>query len=986
MVFFLLSDMHEIVLFKLLLLITSTSLGFGLTLGPDLVAQATKNRTGRILSTLIPVSIEDEDENNYGPVVAQLEECPTSKCTCEKNLNINEPVINCKGKRLQNIPVFTPVQKIYHEIDFSYGNYIKTLPNDAFKNLQVKHINLLKNELTADIQPRAFAGLTLYLEGLKIEGNGGIPIPFDKLTNLTNLKRLHVENFQQNSADENAFFENFPRLEELKMCDIHQLKVDETTFAGKLPNLFHLEFSNVYMDTIPVLSLQHLTGLQSLHIKNNNRLTTVHNDSFESLRNLRELILSYNLALENIEIDAFSEISKSLTTLHLGSNNLNPSALRSLSFQNWPQLTHLTLSYNNRLSPLQESVFKNMGSLEYLYLQEVGLKRLDQSLMNGLINILAIQLGYNQIEIIADRTFVNSRKLLELHLTSQSIGDLSTAMEMNPNSFIGVENSLQVLDFTETPIDSDSLWASLESLVELQELKLRKTGVNKIPDSAFLRNTKLRLLDLQENDLSDLPMAAFKGLQHNLNEVLLDKNKLSTISECAFKNFSLLTRIGLRENPLACDCKLVWLHRFLHAKLTDQYMYYKHGYKCSTPTSYADELLYDIPESVLCSNVIEEDCSDLDKTTLKPTDKTVTTKGTTLSPSYRLTLSIPSRTQNTLTIGWTAEPKSSITGYRLWYYPTTDPDFKQRFNKHREDSFHVADNLETGTFYKVCIEAEIDNVLDENGIACQLTQTLGGATSEPRKGDEDNNNRQVMTGVVIASVAAIILLCVGVCAFIRYKYKFQQLQQVPFALSPGMAGAARIQCGDDMMVCTVPNEYVSAQSIALAQQYRHSPRMIHRQFGVDADENPYNPYNRIKIRRNPYENDDEMTDEEVGFNKSQEVLFKPDLGERHSAPSRLDAAELLNEEDRNSRPLPATPTELQETGKTKARSNTLQVKRNRKKDKQIKVQDKRSKGKDKPTKPVKSSQENLDLDSSDENEDRITLGKDPAYSKANKES
>lgn len=928
----------------------------------NLVTMETTNRTGIILqSTVDAVTSPPVDEGD--PRVESVTECPTDACSCVRGAN-TEPVINCKWKTLQSIPTFKAVNMIYYEIDFSEGNYIKSLPNDAFKNLKVKNINLLKNELTADIEPRAFDGLALYLEGLKIQGNGKIPIPFDRLSNLTNLKQLHIQEFQQSNASENSYFSSFPRLETLSLLDIHTLELDASTFDGNLPNLLHLELSNVYIDTIPVSSLRHLTGLQYLSIKNNNRLRVVFNNSFENLRNLKELSLSYNLDLEQIDSDAFFGISRSLTTLHLGSNNLNSNALQALSSQSWPRLTHLTLSYNPNLSPITGSVFTNMGSLQYLYMEQIGLKTVDQSLLQGLNNIFALNLGYNNIEAIADRAFVNTKMLSELHLHYQKIGTVSNKLSLNPNTFAGIQSSLKHLDLEATPLQTETFWEALKTLTELQSLTLRKTGVSTIPASAFHANNQLSQIDLQDNTIQDLPIAAFNGLESSLKEIQLENNQLTSISECIFRNFTRLNEIGLRGNLLDCGCKLVWLHRFLHEKLTDEFMYRKDDYVCST----SNTLLYDIPEDTLCSNIVTEDCSQIVQTTT--TKVTSKPSITTPSSSYILKLSIPSRTSHSITLGWVVNglSRSSVTGYKIDYYPTTDKLYLLQVIKHREDTFHVLENLQPGTFYDVCISVEIDNVWDSNSRVCQTTQTLADGSSKPQP-ETDNNNNNIIIGAVIATVVVVILISVGVCAVVKYKYRLQQLQQIPFTMN--QRGVPPMFYGDEMTICAIPNEYVSAHGNQMGHPYARSPRMIHRQFGVDPDDSPYNTYHRIKIRRNPYENDDEgTTDEEVGMNNSQEILCKPDLVGRHSAPSRLDAVDLLKESERNSRPLPATPGDKTDDERTKARSHTLQARPGKKRHKKVQPE-----GKPNNREPEQTED--------DDNDDTIVLGKDPIYSRAN---
>uniref|UniRef100_T1H421 LRRCT domain-containing protein n=1 Tax=Megaselia scalaris TaxID=36166 RepID=T1H421_MEGSC len=55
---------------------------------------------------------------------------------------------------------------------------------------------------------------------------------------------------------------------------------------------------------------------------------------------------------------------------------------------------------------------------------------------------------------------------------------------------------------------------------------------------------------------------AFKGLS-NLEILTLNNNNLTTMPHNVFNGLGRLRALRLSENPLACDCHLSWLSRFL---------------------------------------------------------------------------------------------------------------------------------------------------------------------------------------------------------------------------------------------------------------------------------------------------------------------------------------------------------------------------------------------------------------------------------------
>lgn len=902
--------------------------------------------------------------------IAASQSCPTDKCTCTFTTHERKPYLDCTFNQLEEIPLFQKVDTIFEAIDFK-GNSIRTIRNNAFVNLSVNRIDLLENRLDLGIEPQAFSGLKLFLGELKIEGNGIIPLPFDKMTNLTNLRLLTVKNFRQNNPSEIAYFQHFDNLQTLQMIDINMLSLDSNTFQNKLQHLEFLNLQNVYISSIPSSSLQHLTRLQTLYIKQNDRLTNIANRAFEPLFNLKNLSIVHNVKLADLDVSAFAGVSKTLVKLNLGSNNLKKDALNALKSQEWTSLEDLTLSYNYRLTHFEDRVFENMGRLNYLYMAGLNLKIISAYFLYGLKFLYSLDLSYNEIESFATGAFKNTPELMELKLGYQfdANSDISKKMSLSPEVFKDLGRTLQSLSFEYTPVHQEQVWSTLEILPELLELNLRKTYVSVIPNYAFRKNTKLMTIDLQENSITDLSNAAFAGLEDKLIEVFLETNHLTTISECVFQNFTKLRKIRMRQNPLTCDCRLVWLHKFIHQGEMDRAVL-REEFVCSAPAKFENMPLFDITMEALCSHIVAEDCSVATTKITTPS----TSKTSKAPPSYNLRFTIPSRTQSSITLSWSVDDKSEITGFKLIYYRTVNSQAKREHVMHRDEISYVINNLESATFYIVCIMAEVNNVFDTSHQKCQTIQTFGtGETSGKHEGNTDGSDRYIIIAVVIVAVVVVILISVGVCAVVKYKLRVQQqMQQIPFTLQmTGRGQPGPAECQDETMVCTIPNEYFELNNSQMMGKYMHSPHMIHRQFGVDRDENPYHPYHRIKIRRNPYENDDEGTEDEDGdLNASKEILFKPTpLEERHSAPSRLDANDLLKEDnERNSRPLPVPPTDKQQSGpKSQARANTLQVKRKRKAG---------------TTKTPDTSTENL-ADSEDD-DDKLVLKKNQIYNKAEK--
>lgn len=875
---------------------------------------------------------------DYFPGELKETQCATSLCDCYWDPQINRSNINCRHKRLYSVPPFSPTDTVYYQITFSANNYITRLPYEAFKNLKVERINLLKNKLSS-IEPGAFNGLSPYLQELFIEGNGvnGIEIPFTTMKILNKLRRLTVKNFKHHTISEINSFGYFPDLESLEFDYISLSYIDRLAFSGKLTKLLELKFQNVEFTQIPVDSLSFLQSLTKLHIRFT-KIKTIYDKSFDKLSSLTDLDLSFN-QIETMGRDAFFGISNQLKLLDLSSNKIKPELLVALSSKTWNNLRHLRLSYNTELKTLPANVFRNMPNLEQLFLESTNLVQISRDLFTGLNNLLFLHLGWNSIDSIQDGTFQNMNKLYELNLDFQTVTD---TLALTPGAFHGLENSLMYLQVEGTSLNPEPFWSTLKILQELQQLVISETRLDEIPPYAFSENKKLYQIDLNKNGIKNLKQHTFRGLEKSLTELSLKDNNLTTISDCIFKNFTRLNSIRLLRNPLICDCRLKWLHMFITEKSETVPTFLKDDFICSQPQDYARTPLSDIPINDLkCTSVVPERCIEYIYTSRITAEPTKTP--TPLPDKYVLKLTILSQTSSSITTGWTVSKEVGITGFKVEYKLTTVTGKGHEVHIHKEEPFYTLHNLAHGSFYHICVTAEINGKEDMSVKDCRTSQTYGQSSGQ----DEQNYNefdsgagsdRNVIIGAVIATIAVVILIAVGICQVV--KYKVQSLKQLQLALPVN-----RLQFADrdDMKVCVVPNEYSEIDVARIANKYRvKCPKSMQRQFGVEnysydsgEESSPYNTYQKVDKSRqkNPYENDEGF--EPVHFDtEKDEVHFKNELEQRHSAPSRLDAAELNKQYDRNSRPLPKTPAD-QENQK---RSSTLKpVKKVKTEKKQILV-------------------------------------------------
>lgn len=857
-------------------------------------------------------------------------------CTCYFDSETNRSIINCRYANLYMVPPFSVVDKVYYQITFSERNFISVLKFDAFKNLKVERIDLLNNHLSS-VQQGAFNGLETYLQELLLEGNGkdGIEVPFNTMTKLSKLRRLRMKNFRQDTFTEVNHFGYFPVLESLEVDSVSLKYISNLAFQGKLSKLTRLQFENVDFEEIPVESLRYLQSISTLYIRFT-KISMLYSNSFEKLENLLDLDLSHN-NIGEMQTDTFAGVNNQLTHLDLGSNKLEPNSLVALSSKTWNNLKHLTLSYNEQLSYMPGEVFKYMPNLQYLYLQSINLKHIPGDLFLGLGNVASLDLSWNNIETIQDRAFNHMNKLYELRLDHQFQPDAhERLLEISRVAFSGLENSLVFLFLENTVLKPVSFWNTVGVLAELKQLTVGETKLSNIPSNAFYYNKKLSKVELNGNGITYLHHDTFRGLEGILKEVSLRDNNLTTISECVFQNFSRLDYIHLRKNPLDCDCRLKWLHTFILGKQGLSPPIDDYEYICSKPEKFANQLLSTISsDSLSCSVNVPETCTE----NVPPTIKTSTPTHQPTSPSTTnyLKLTVASHTSNSITVAWTIVTNKPFTGFKLEYKPSSQEGSGFDIKIHKDQFTHTLYQLMPGVFYHVCLTAEISYKEDLSLRDCKTVQTFGQSTDT--KGHTDNNetsgdSRNIIIGAIIATVAVVVLIAVGVCAVVRYKVL--KLRELQFAVRSTVPRRGYAEGDDRVYVCAVPNEYSEIEIARIANKYNiKSPKHIQRQFGVDnfsfentEDLNNFHTYQKIGKgkRKNPYENDDDDDDEDIQVHirtDSEEVHFKNELEQRHSAPSRLAAADTKRQADRNSRPLPATPS----TQKQQGRSSTLKTPR-----------------------------------------------------------
>lgn len=385
-----------------------------------------------------------------------------------------------------------------------------------------------------------------------------------------------------------------------------------------------------HLDVLPIALNP---SIQRLVIKNN-KIKTI-DSSIQFYAELSFLDLSYN-HLFNIPPRTFY-YQKKLQELHLNHNKIG--SISNRTFTGLSTLTVLNLR-GNFLDELSNGVFSTLPKLEELNIGQNRITRIEANAFEGLVNLRVLFLDDNTLTTVPSPSFVHLPSLAELYLginsfTSIAKGafenlkglsrlDLKGAALYNISleTFRGLE-AVRILDLSDNRLYRIPT-LELSTLVRLEELSLGQNDFSVIPEGAFVGMTNLRRLDISgslkltkvqagafasntnlesitlasNKVLAEVQEGALSGLPH-LKHVVLRGNRLTTLAEGLFPWGELHT-FDMSENPITCDCRVMWLRNLLIARNTSQT---QETVLCAAPERLRDEPLKALsPELLGCAH------------------------------------------------------------------------------------------------------------------------------------------------------------------------------------------------------------------------------------------------------------------------------------------------------------------------------------------------------------------------------------------------
>ncbi|NXG62450.1 LIGO3 protein, partial [Hemiprocne comata] len=288
---------------------------------------------------------------------------------------------------------------------------------------------------------------------------------------------------------------------------------------------------------------------------------------------------------------------------------LNKNRIRCLNpgdLSPYPLLEELDFS-ENIISNVEPGAFSNLFNLQILRLRGNQLKLIPPGVFTKLTNLTLLDISENKLVILLDYMFQDLRNLKSLEVGDN---DLVYISQRAFSGLLGLEQ-LTIEKCNLTSISAESL----SYLQNLEVLRLRHLSISALEDQNFkklynllqleidnwplledvsptsFQGLNLTSLSITYTNITAVPAAALRNLVY-LRYLNLSYNPISTVLKGSFKDLIRLQELHI--NPLACDCRLLWI---LQRRKTLNF----DGQQpmCSSPPEIQGDALRDFPDSVL---------------------------------------------------------------------------------------------------------------------------------------------------------------------------------------------------------------------------------------------------------------------------------------------------------------------------------------------------------------------------------------------------
>uniref|UniRef100_A0A3Q1E9I6 Fibronectin leucine rich transmembrane protein 2 n=1 Tax=Acanthochromis polyacanthus TaxID=80966 RepID=A0A3Q1E9I6_9TELE len=456
-------------------------------------------------------------------------------------------------------------------------------------------------------------------------------------------------------------------------------------------------------------------GYKVLYLHNNQ----INNAGFPmELHNLAsvETVVLYGNQLDEFPIN----LPKNTRVLHLQENNIQTISRAALA--QLTQLEELHLD-DNSISTVgvEEGAFREAVSLKLLFLTKNHLSSVPIGLPEDLKEL---RLDENRIAVIAEEAFQNVTRLQRLLLD----GNLLTDEGIAPGTF--------------------------QDLATLRELALARNSLTFPPP--LLPSQSLVKLSLQENQIDQIPVAAFAGL-NRLEKLDISNNQLQTLTQGVFDGLSSLKHLIVRNNPWRCDCAVKWVVVWLKSLPSS---INARGFVCSSP-----EKVRGMTIRELTLDIIE--CPVHPDQPPWPTLRSTPPPPPTTTPDP-LQISFHVVNSTSIEVSWASY--FTVTAYKVTWVKRGQSQINEGMRERtvNGDRRHVSlTNLEPRSVYRICVHVldTLNSYRPGEDTVCSEARTKAPASTKPpgrEQAPQDSiNSTLLMAGIIGGAVLIILVTLLG---------------------------------------------------------------------------------------------------------------------------------------------------------------------------------------------------------------------------------
>lgn len=494
------------------------------------------------------------------------------------------------------------------EIDLSY-NKLQKIERASFGKLcKLVKINLSHNDLRS-ISSGTFVN-SKNLQSIDLSGNQLTDIPY--FFGSKHLKTVHLEGnpITEFNCLLNETISVFISWESITKFDgshcngrkfhvIYNAPNEGVVATGRGTNEIHCQaqcFKNMQNFTAGVDSFANLKEMISLfgpsieHLDlSGNVIEKLNSNTFETFDRLRYLSLS-RTKLTDFDFGVL-ENQTHLLTLDLSFNHLkrmnNPEFLSNLS-----ALSVFNIAKNQLNNTLD--LIEHLGSsVETLNLFDNFVGQLNATAFERLTALKTLNLSYTQL-LITDSNPFAATKLTSLDVSHNNLRDTyfdllaSTLSQLEELYAINCQilDSSKVFEQLGSPLKKLDLSLNyvgflnehtFEKLNNLECLNLSKTKIFNIKLSTFKHQTKLRSLDLSDNQLMEID---FDSYSKDLKQLNLQWNDLITVNNLTQSHLPALESLAISKNQLSCEYVLQLKNEWKQLTFIGDAWKQKHGKNC----------------------------------------------------------------------------------------------------------------------------------------------------------------------------------------------------------------------------------------------------------------------------------------------------------------------------------------------------------------------------------------------------------------------